>query len=68
MHLPVEVEGVEDRPRGCLSLSGDCGGLFVLSGCGQRPRDVCQGLRLPLRVGDRPGNCNSLFVLPGYGQ
>ena len=50
-------------------------GLLVLPGLGQRPRDLGQGARLPVRVGDGAGDGLGLrgdglglLVLPGPGQ
>ena len=57
--------------RATARLPGDPGGLLVLARPGQRPRDLRQGLRLPVRVGDGagdrlglPGDLGGLLVLP----
>ena len=60
--------------RATVSACPAPGGLLVLPGPGQRPRDLRQGLRLRVRVGDRAGHrlslprLGGLLVLPRPGQ
>ena len=54
-----------------LALVGDGAGYFrgllVLPGCGQRPRDLGQGLGPSARVGDGGGKCLSAGYLAEGG-